>query len=99
LVGITIQLKIHHSQQTFIPYFDVSISSRDLHQKKLVLSSSESCVTMIFIVKVVGVGTALGLGGHASLRPTGRRVNHSLVGGLAVCRCWAVGYSRDRLTS
>jgi len=25
-----------------MPYFDVSISSRDLHQKKLVLSSSES---------------------------------------------------------
>ena len=28
--------------KTFIPYFGVSISSRDLHQKKLVLSSSES---------------------------------------------------------
>jgi len=26
----------------FLPYFDVSISSRDLHQKKLVLSSSDS---------------------------------------------------------
>jgi len=33
---------------------------------------------MIFIVKVVGVDAALGLGGHASLRPTGRNVNHSL---------------------
>ena len=28
--------------KTLIPYFDVSISSRDLHQKKMVLSSSES---------------------------------------------------------
>ena len=28
--------------KTLIPYFDISISSRDLHQKKLVLSSSES---------------------------------------------------------
>ena len=27
--------------KTLKPYFDVSISSRDLHQRKLVLSSSE----------------------------------------------------------
>jgi len=32
---------INHNQ-TFIPYLDVSILSRDLHQKKLVLSSSKS---------------------------------------------------------
>jgi len=31
----------NHSQ-TFIPYLDISISSRDLCQKKLVLTSSES---------------------------------------------------------
>jgi len=28
--------------KTLIPYYDVSISSRDLHQKNLVLSSSKS---------------------------------------------------------
>jgi len=33
---------LYITTKTLISYFDVSISSRDLHQKKLVLSSSES---------------------------------------------------------
>ena len=37
----TVKNSINHNQ-TFMHYFDISISSRDLHQKKLVLSSSES---------------------------------------------------------
>ena len=41
--------KFMNYNQTFIPYFDVSISSRDLRQKKLVLSSSKSyLISLVF---------------------------------------------------